>query len=214
MEIGKGAHPMENVVLKSLGEFGPHLAMRPHGRKVQEALDALLRRLPAGGVLVVSFDGVEMMDYSFADEAFGTLYSRMAAKEYADRYLVLAVRDDELSEALMENIEVALNRREVAALVLPQSMLVETANGAPAPQPPRPPLWRVIGRLPDHLIDTLNAVMEKQQVTVRDLVEALNLDSATACNNRIAKLYQLHLVRRKATIVPEGGRQYSYSAVV
>lgn len=219
---------MENVVMKSLGEFGPQLAMRPYGRKVQEALDMVLRRLPAGGVLVVNFDGVEMMDYSFADEAFGTLYSRMAAKEYADRYLVLAVRDDELSEALMENIEVALSRREVAALVLPQSMLVDE-SAAPAPgserngssgqddnETPggRPPRWRVIGRLPDHLIETLNAVMEKQQVTVRDLVEALNLDSATACNNRIAKLYQLHLVRRKATIVPEGGRQYCYSAVV
>ena len=211
---------MENVVMKSLGEFGPQLAMRPYGRKVQEALDALLRRLPAGGVLVVNFDGVEMMDYSFADEAFGTLYSRMAAKEYADRYLVLAIRDDELSEALMENIEVALSRREVAALVLPQSMLKETSNGQVPPEDndetggKRPPRWRVIGRLPEHLIDTLNAVMEKQQVTVRDLVEALDLDSATACNNRIAKLYQLHLVRRKATIVPEGGRQYSYSAVV
>ncbi|MBV9865030.1 MAG: DUF4325 domain-containing protein [Abitibacteriaceae bacterium] len=218
---------MENVVMQSLGEYGTQLAMRPYGRKVQEALDSLLRRLPPGGVLVVNFDGVEMMDYSFADEAFGTLYSRMAAKEYADRYLVLAVRDDELSEALMENIEVALNRREVAALVLPQSMLVESYDAPPqgtavADNPAGSsgsngqdkPKWRVIGRLPEHLIETLSAVMEKQQVTVRDLVEALNLDSATACNNRIAKLYQLHLVRRKATIVPEGGRQYSYSAVV
>lgn len=208
---------MENVVMQSLGQFGNQLAMRPHGRKVQEELDALLRQLSAGGVLVVNFDGVEMMDYSFADEAFGTLYSRMAAKEYADRYLVLAVRDDELSEALMENIEVALNRREVAALVLPQSMLVEADAAPPPPKAgpgPATPQWRVIGRLPEHLIETLAAVMDKQQVTVRDLVEALNLDSATACNNRIAKLYQLHLVRRKATIVPEGGRQYSYSSVV
>jgi predicted transcriptional regulator len=55
--------------------------------------------------------------------------------------------------------------------------------------------------------------MGKEHVTVRDLVEALNLDSVTACNNRIAKLYQLHLVRRKASIVPEGGRQYCYSGV-
>jgi predicted transcriptional regulator len=27
-------------------------------------------------------------------------------------------------------------------------------------------------------------------------------------------LYQMHLVRREATVVPEGGRQYCYSAVV
>src|SRR5437867_3498904 len=99
-----------HVKAQPLKQFGKQLAMRPHGRKVQEALDALLRKLPPGGVLVADFDGVEMMDYSFADEAFGTLYSRMAAKEYPDRYLVLAVPGDELGEALVENIEVALNR--------------------------------------------------------------------------------------------------------
>jgi predicted transcriptional regulator len=56
--------------------------------------------------------------------------------------------------------------------------------------------------------------MDKGQITVRELATMLGLDSATACNNRIARLYQLHLVRREATVVPEGGRQYSYSAVV
>jgi hypothetical protein len=203
---------MDNTVRQSLGEFGKQLAMRPRGRQVQEALDRLLRKLAPGGVLVVDFDDVEMMDYSFADEALGTLYSRMAAKEYPDRYLVLLVNDDEVSQALLENVEVALSQREVAALVLPRSMLAgegirkSTANSAPQ--------WRVIGRLPEHLIDTLGAVMGKDLVTVRDLVEALSLESVTACNNRIAKLYQLHLVRRKASVVPEGGRQYCYSSVV
>jgi len=208
---------MDNTVRQSLGQFGKQLAMRPRGRQVQEALDNLLRQLKPGGVLVVDFDDVEMMDYSFADEALGTLYSRMAAKEYPDRYLVLLVNDDEVSEALLENVEVALNQREVAALVMPRSMLAgegiqrTTENGT---TPGGGAQWRVIGRLPEHLVDTLSAVMGKDLVTVRDLVDALSLDSVTACNNRIAKLYQLHLVRRKATVVPEGGRQYCYSTVV
>src|SRR4028118_2171414 len=103
---------MNKTTKQSLGEFGPLLAMRPQGRRVQEALDARLRELPPGGVLVVDFDGVEMMDYSFADEALGTIYSRMAAKEYPDRHLILETRSDELCEALLENVEVALNRRE------------------------------------------------------------------------------------------------------
>lgn len=214
---------MSDVVKQSLGEFGKQLAMRPHGRKVQEALDSALRKLPAGSVLVVDFSGVEMMDYSFADEALGTLYSRMAAKEYPDRYLVLAVGDDEMGEALMENIEVALSRREVAALVLPPEEIDQNGSepqaeasteSKEAESDSKKPDWRVIGRLPDHLIDTLRAVMDKEQATVRDLVEALNLDSATACNNRIAKLYQLHLVRRTTAIVPEGGRQYCYSSII
>src|SRR4028118_62670 len=121
------------VTMQSLGEFGAQLAMRPAGRRVQEALDALLRKMPAGGVLVVDFEGVEMMDYSFADEALGTLFSRMAAKEYPDRYLILSARDDELGAALMENVEVALARREVAALVVPQEEVA--AKNAKKPQP-------------------------------------------------------------------------------
>jgi hypothetical protein len=198
------------VVRKSLGEFGKFLAMRPNGLQVQQSLDAELRRLPPGSVLVLDFQGVEMMDYSFADEAFGALYSRMAAREYPDRYMVLATGDDEVSQALLENIEVALQQREVAALVVPHERI--EGNGDHAMR--ESDGWEVIGVLPEHLLDTLRAVMEKEQVTVRDLVEALHLDSATACNNRVAKLHQLRLVRREAAIVPEGGRQYCYSSVI
>jgi hypothetical protein len=211
---------MDKVVRQSLGQFGKHLAMRPQGRKVQEALDITLRKLPPGGVLVVDFDGVEMMDYSFSDEALGTLYSRMAAKEYPDRYLVLAVGDDEVSTALMENVEVALNRREVAALAVPRSALAEALAADDKTSPQIVKLAKngedcqVIGSLPAHLIDTLRAVMERHEATVRDLADDLQLDSATACNNRVARLYQLHLVRREAAIVPEGGRQYCYLSVV
>ena len=208
------------VKTQSLGDYGNILAMRPMGRKVQEALDAELRQMPPGGVLVLDFSGVDMMDYSFADEALGTLYSRMSAKEYPDRFLILAVDDGELSEALMENVEVALSRREVAALVVPKSIVPDVIAllqqvGEETDAEKRQNLeWRVVGGLPGHLVDTLRAIMDRYQVTVRELADTLKIDSATACNNRVAKLYQLHLVRREAAIVPEGGRLYSYSAIV
>jgi hypothetical protein len=200
---------------KSLGEFGPYLAMRPLGRQAQEALDQELRNLPAGGVLVIDFDGVEMMDYSFADEAIGTIYSRMTGKEYLDRYMVLLIKDDPVSQALLENVEVALAQREAAALAVPAEelkhleLLLESENKEDVGKVK----YRVIGKLPEHLIETLGAVMERGQATVRDVVEALELDSVTACNNRISRLHQLRLVRRKAAIVPEGGRLYCYSGV-
>ena len=191
----------------SLGGFGKMLAMRPQGRRVQESLDAQLRDLPPGGVLILDFDNVEMMDYSFADEALGTLYSRLAAKEYPDRYLVLLTDESEITQALLENVEVALNQREVAALVVPREAFSKTRGSKKVD-------WRIIGQLPEHLVETLSQVIEKEEVTVRDLVDALGLDSVTACNNRIARLHQLRLVRRKASIVPEGGRQYCYSSVL
>jgi len=210
---------MAKMQKKSLGEFGPFLAMRPLGRQVQESIDEALRALPAGGVLAIDFDGVEMMDYSFADEALGTIFSRMSGKEYPDRYLVLLVKDDPVALALLENVEVALSQRNAAAITVPISELPQleltlareeegaTGHGKSTVK------WRVIGKLPDHLIETLGAVMNQGQATVRDVVEALQLDSVTACNNRIARLHQLRLVRRKAAIVPEGGRLYCYSGV-
>lgn len=198
----------EQVQRFSLGQFGRLLAMRPQGRSVQESLDAQLRQLAPGGVLVLDFDNVEMMDYSFADEALGTLYSRLAAKEYPDRYLVLVTDESEITQALLENVEVALNQREVAALVVPRAAFSSPRQDGEEIK------WRIIGQLPEHLVDTLSAVIERGEVTVRDLVEALGLDSVTACNNRIARLHQLRLVRRKASIVPEGGRQYCYSSVI
>jgi hypothetical protein len=212
--------PSGPVVMQSLGKWGKQLAMRPHGRRVQQDIDALLRGLPNDAVLVIDFDGVEMMDYSFADEALGAIFARMSAKEYPNRYVILATSSGELNEALLENVEVALARREVAAIVLPKDQLniepIETIKDATPTtlKEGRATDWRVVGTLPQHLVDTLRAVMEKQQVTVRELADALQIDSATACNNRIAKLYQLRLVRREAAIVPEGGRQYFYSAVV
>jgi len=212
---------MSAMKTQSLGEFGPYLAMRPLGRQVQDALDAALRALPPGGVLALDFDGVEMMDYSFADEALGTIYSRMGGKEYPDRYMVLLVKDDAVSQALLENVEVALMQRDAAAIAVPAEELeslvkaleAEREAGKDAPKSSESVAWRVIGKLPEHLIETLGAVMNQNQATVRDIVDTLQLDSVTACNNRIARLHQLRLVRRKAAIVPEGGRLYCYSGV-
>jgi len=210
--IKAGAVAMEQ---KSLGEFGPYLAMRPLGRQVQEALDGALRDLAPGGVLALDFDGVEMMDYSFADEAIGTIFSRMSGKEYPDRYMVLLVKDDAVSQALLENVEVALAQREAAAIVVPVDDLGELRRTLADPNAEGDVQidWRVIGKLPEHLVETLDAVMKRGTATVRDVVEALSLESVTACNNRIARLHQLRLVRRKAAIVPEGGRLYCYSGV-
>lgn len=222
-EPARGARPgLKSVVLQPMSSFGKHLAMRPRGREVQQEIDSLLRSLPPESVLVIDFEGVEMMDYSFADEALGAIFSRLSAKEYPNRYIVLAAGEGDLAEALIENVEVALARREVAALVLPKEG-IEEALGADGKRRtgPMPVVlradageWRVAGTLPQHLIETLRAVMDRQQVTVRELADELQIDSATACNNRIARLYQLRLVRREAAIVPEGGRQYFYSSVI
>ena len=55
--------------------------------------------------------GVELMDYSFADEALGILASRSASGEYGDRHLVLVEEDRDLLENV-EASEAALARHD------------------------------------------------------------------------------------------------------
>ena len=93
------------------GEAGGKLMVtRGTGRRVREALAEALEELPSGGVLYVDTRGVELMDYSFADEALGILVSRVAAGEYGDRRVVLVEEDREL----LENIEASLRQRGLA----------------------------------------------------------------------------------------------------
>src|SRR4028119_1123647 len=84
------------------GEAGGKLMVtRGTGRRVREVLGEVLERLPSGGVLYVDTRGVELMDYSFADEALGILASRSASGEYEGRHLVLVEGDRDL----LENVE-------------------------------------------------------------------------------------------------------------
>jgi hypothetical protein len=74
-------------------DFGSKLMVtRRTGRAVREALEEALEGLPKGGILYVDTRGVELMDYSFADEALGILASRSASGEYGDRHLVWSRR--------------------------------------------------------------------------------------------------------------------------
>jgi hypothetical protein len=95
------------------GDFGGKLMVtRGTGRLVREALGEALEDLPKGGVLYVDTRGVELMDYSFADEALGILASRVASGEYGEKHLVLVEGDRDL----LENVEASLRQRSLAMI--------------------------------------------------------------------------------------------------
>ena len=77
--------------------------------------------------------GVELMDYSFADEALGILASRSASGEYGDRHLVLVEEDRDL----LENVEASLRQRSLAMI------RVDEIGAEPG----------IVGKVPDHLRD-------------------------------------------------------------
>jgi len=175
------------------GDFGGKLMVtRRTGRAVREALGDALEALPKGGVLYVDTRGVELMDYSFADEALGVLVSRVSGGEYGEKYLILVEEDRDL----LENVEASLRQRSLAM------MRVDEVGGKP----------EIVGGIPEHLSDTLRTIMDAGSITNADLAKKLGLNH-TAMNNRATRLVKLGLIHRKIETAAPGGRQYTYERI-
>jgi MarR family protein len=195
--VAEEAEPLARVVYDVAsgdvgGAGGKLMVTRGTGRRVREALVEALEGLPAGGVLYVDTRGVELMDYSFADEALGILASRVAAGEYGDRRVVLVEEDREL----LENVEASLRQRGLAMV------RVDEPGGAP----------EIVGEVPDHLVETLHAIYIAGSITNADLAAKLGLNH-TAMNNRATRLFKLGLIHRRKNTAAPGGRQYSYKGI-
>lgn len=170
---------------------GKLLHSRTPGREfLRDILEAEVEAVPAGGVLYVDLRGVEMLDYSFSDAAFGALIENTAHGDYGDRSVILL--DEERD--LLENIEMSLGARE-------QNVFrVGEVGGEP----------HLVGKLEGHLIETLEAVRKFGPITTADLAKRLGVNH-TACNNRASNLHTLGLIsRRKET----GGRRYVYEGII
>jgi Winged helix-turn-helix DNA-binding len=175
------------------GEAGGKLMVtRGTGRRVREALADALEGLSSGGVLYVDTRGVELMDYSFADEALGILVSRAAAGEYGEKGVVLVEGDREL----LENIEASLRQRGLA--------MIRVDEPGASPQ--------LVGEVPEHLVETLQTIQDAGSITNADLAAKLGLNH-TACNNRATRLFKLGLIHRHKNTAAPGGRQYSYEGI-
>jgi hypothetical protein len=175
------------------GEAGGKLMVtRKAGRAVREVLGEALETLPKGGVLYVDIRGVDLMDYSFADEALGILVSRVAGGEYGERHLVLVEEDRDL----LENVEASLRQRSLAML------RVDEVGAQPG----------LVGGIPDHLVETLREIQAAGSITNAELAKRLGLNH-TACNNRATRLAKLGLIHRHIETAAPGGRQYTYERV-
>ena len=175
------------------GDFGGKLMVtRRTGRAVREALEGALEGLPKGGILYVDTRGVELMDYSFADEALGILASRSASGEYGDKHLVLVEEDRDL----LENVEASLRQRSLAMI------RVDEIGAEPG----------IVDKVPDHLLETLQAIYDAGSITNAALAARLDLNH-TACNNRATRLAKLGLIHRRIETAAPGGRQYTYERI-
>lgn len=176
---------------ETLGVDATHLVTRETGRAVRAVLAREILALPPGSVMTLNFNGVGIIDYSCADECLAKLVSRLIAGEYGEKYLLLTG----LGESQRENIDVALARKRLPALLV-------CDDGS----------WDCLGTITPHLSETLRLVVGRRGVSARDLVGLLSLELTTS-STRLGSLHQRRLVRRRERIIEEGGREFVYESL-
>lgn len=173
--------------LKRLGIRGADLVTRATGEQLRRAIEPELER--GSGLAVLDFAKVGVVDYSCADEVVAKMFVRLRAGEYGERFLLL----DGLSGGQRENVEVALERKTLAAL--------GRMTGARE--------FELLGTLNDYLKETLALVHERGRLTARELSETRRLAMNTA-STRLINLHDARLVTREAEPGAASRRQFAY----
>ena len=88
------------------------LVTRASGQVIRERIERDVASEKDGEVIALDFSKIGIIDYSCADEIVAKLISRLISDEYGDKYIILTG----LNDNQRENIEVALERKELAII--------------------------------------------------------------------------------------------------
>lgn len=175
-------YDLYKFIKEELGNGSKDLVTRPSGQAIRERIERDMEQEPAGAVIGLDFSKIGIIDYSCADEIAAKLVSRLLSSEYGDKYLLLLG----LNENQKENIEVALERKDLA-------IMAEMRDGKRV----------VLGNLNNYLKDTLDFIVKKKKATSKDLSDARKLEANTS-GTRLLNLAKKRLVKRMEEIRSDG----------
>src|SRR3972149_9737341 len=124
------------------------LVTRTSGQAIRERIERDIAQEEDGAIIALDFSKIGIIDYSCADEIVAKLISRLLSGEYGDKYIVLAG----INENQKENIEVALERKDLA-------VMAQMRNGNKF----------LIGSLNNYLQKTLELILKKGKITAGEL---------------------------------------------
>ena len=181
---------LKNILKQELENGSSDLVTRRSGQGMRNRIEKYLGQEKAGAVVALDFSNIGIIDYSCADEIIAKLISRLLGGEYGEKYIILTG----LNENQKENIEVALERKELA---VPARM----EDGRQI----------LIGSLNNYLRETLDFIMKTGKITAKDLSDALKLEMNTS-GTRLLNLHKKKLVKRIEE-TRNGGRILVYEHV-
>jgi STAS-like domain of unknown function (DUF4325) len=165
------------------------LVTRTSGQVIRARIEKDIEKEKDGEIIALDFSKIGVIDYSCADEVVAKLISRLLGGEYGDRYIVLTG----LNENQKENIEVALDRKELA-------VLAQMRDGKQV----------LLGSLNNYLKETLNLIVKKGKITATDLSKNMKLEMNTS-GTRLLNLHKKRLVKRIEK--RNGGRVWVYEKI-
>ncbi len=167
-------YDLYKLLKEELGNGSKDLVTRPSGQAVRQRIERDIANEADAAVIALDFSKIGVIDYSCADEIVTKLVSRLLSGEYGDKYLLLTG----LNENQKENIEVALERKDLA-------VVAEMRDAGKV----------VLGSLNNYLRDTLDFIVKKKKVTSKDLSDARKLEANTS-GTRLLNLHKKRLVKR------------------
>jgi len=163
------------------------LVTRTSGQVIRERIKSDIAEEKDGEVVALDFSKIGVIDYSCADEIVAKLISRLLSNEYGDKYILLTG----LNENQKENIEVALERKDLA-------VMAEMRDGERS----------LLGNLNNYLKETLSFIEKKKNITAKDFSDVMKLEANTS-GTRLLNLHKKRLVKRIDEI-RDGGRVWVY----
>jgi len=187
---------LKKLTLQLFKNGSREMTGRSRGVRIREVIEKILRDEKGSLRVIIDFSRMGSIDFSWADEVVAKMVSRLWSGEYGEKFLVLK----NLNPSQAENIDVALERKKLAVLTT------------------GPDGWQIIGSLNNYLVHTLNRVMRKTHLTLRELSEEEGIERNTS-GTRLLNLYKKRLVVRveRPMVKRENshrGREYIYQSLL
>ncbi|MFO0793288.1 MAG: hypothetical protein U0586_04410 [Candidatus Brocadiaceae bacterium] len=178
------------ILKEELKNGSNDLVTRHSGQVIRERVEHDISKESEGEIVALDFSRIGIIDFSCADEIVAKLISRLLSGEYGDKYITLT----ELNENQKENIEVALERKDLA-------IMAGLKDGKKM----------LLGSLNNYLKETLQLILKKERITAKGLSEAMKL-AANTSGTRLLNLYKKRLVKRIDEI-RDGGKVWVYERI-
>ncbi len=166
---------------------GDVFSTRERGSRVRAEIVETLRGTEQDEPLLLDFEGVQLISFSFADEVIGRLVQDRAAGELGERAIVVLNASDEVIHPIRSSME----RRKLIVTHL-TSLGVEMIGAA------------------QHVEATFEAAQRKGKFRTPELAAELGI-SVPALNNRLKPLLAAGILVRQAAIPRAGGKEYAYA---